>query len=85
MRQLQSDQASFLLQNLYLPGLKSEHRLTTAIIEAIPPDKGDYRPDEISKIWHWIWAGISWLQKCGSWMQYPPANLIFRHDHVRSP
>jgi uncharacterized damage-inducible protein DinB len=57
MQPLQTDQAVFLLQSLYLPNLKNEQRLTKAVIEAIPLDKGDYRPDEISKsaldlAWH---------------------------------
>jgi uncharacterized damage-inducible protein DinB len=57
MQTLQPEQANFLLQTIYLPGLKNEHRLTKAVIEAIPVDKGDYRPDEISKsalelAWH---------------------------------
>jgi uncharacterized damage-inducible protein DinB len=57
MQQLQPDQASFLLHNVYLPGLKGEQRITKSIIEAIPLDQGDYRPDEISKTalelgWH---------------------------------
>src|SRR5580658_243719 len=54
---MQSDQATFLLNDLFLPNLKNEHRLTMKVIEAIPLDKGDYRPDEISKTamelaWH---------------------------------
>jgi uncharacterized damage-inducible protein DinB len=57
MQPIQPDQASFLLQGVYLPGLKNEHRITKAVIEAIPLDKGDYRPDDISKsaldlAWH---------------------------------
>ena len=57
MQQLEPDQADFLLRGVYLPGLKNEHRLTKSVIEAIPLDKGDYRPDEISKsaldlAWH---------------------------------
>jgi uncharacterized damage-inducible protein DinB len=57
MAQMQPEQADFLLQNVYLPGLKNEQRITQSVIEAIPPDKGDYRPDEISKsaldlAWH---------------------------------
>jgi uncharacterized damage-inducible protein DinB len=57
MQQIQPDQANFLLNGVYLPGLKNEQRLTKSIIEAIPLDKGDYRPDEISKsaldlAWH---------------------------------
>jgi len=54
---MQPDQASFLLESVFLPGLKNEHRITKSTIEAIPTDKGDYRPDEISKsaldlAWH---------------------------------
>lgn len=57
MEQLQPEQAHFLLNNVYLPGLKNEHRLTKTVIGAIPPDKGDYRPDSVSKsalelAWH---------------------------------
>ncbi len=47
MQQLQPDQANFLLQTVYLPGLKNEHRITTSIIEAIPADKGNYRQDNV--------------------------------------
>jgi len=54
---MQSNEAAFLLHDLYLPGLKNEHRLTKTVIEGIPLDKGDYRPDAISKsalelAWH---------------------------------
>src|ERR1700734_2121396 len=49
MQPLEPDQADFLLRGVYLPALKGEHRLTKSVIEAIPLDKGDYRPDEISK------------------------------------
>ena len=57
MQPIQPDQASFLLHGVYLPSLKNEHRITKSVIEAIPLDKGDYRPDGISKsaldlAWH---------------------------------
>jgi uncharacterized damage-inducible protein DinB len=57
MQPLEPDQADFLLRGVYLPGLKNEYRLTKSVIEAIPLDKGDHRPDEISKsaldlAWH---------------------------------
>ena len=57
MQPIQPDQAIFLLNGAYLPSLKNEQRITRSIIEAIPLDKGDYRPDEISKsalelAWH---------------------------------
>lgn len=57
MPPIQPDQASFLLHAVYLPGLKNEHHITKSVIEAIPLEKGDYRPDAISKsalelAWH---------------------------------
>jgi uncharacterized damage-inducible protein DinB len=57
MPQIQPDQANFLLHSLYLPDLTNEHRITRGVIEAIPSDKGDYRPDAVSKsaldlAWH---------------------------------
>jgi uncharacterized damage-inducible protein DinB len=54
--QLQPEQATFLL-HATLPALKNEHRLTKSVIEAIPSDRGDYRPDPNAKsamelAWH---------------------------------
>ncbi len=58
--QLTPDQAKFIL-NTALPTLKLEHQTTKKVIEAIPLDKGDYRPDAISKTalelaWHIVAA-----------------------------
>jgi uncharacterized damage-inducible protein DinB len=47
MQPLQPEQATFLLQ-MTLPSLKNEHRITRKIIEAVPTDQGDYRPDAAS-------------------------------------
>lgn len=57
MLPIQPDQAEFLLQGVYLPGLKNEQGITKSVIEAIPVDKGDYSPDGVSKsalelAWH---------------------------------
>ena len=57
MEQVQPEQAIFLLNTIFLPSLKNESRITRAVIAAIPSDKGDYRPDAISKsaldlAWH---------------------------------
>ena len=54
--QLTPDQAKFVL-GMALPTLKNEHQTTRRVIEAIPLDKGDYRPDAVSKTalelaWH---------------------------------
>src|SRR6266852_4394696 len=58
--QLTPDQAKFIL-GLALPTLKTEHQTTKKVIEAIPADKGDYRPDAICKTalelaWHIVAA-----------------------------
>ena len=54
---MQADQANFLLNTVFLPSLEREHLVTRMVIEAIPLDKGDYRPDPVSKTalelaWH---------------------------------
>jgi uncharacterized damage-inducible protein DinB len=56
MNAITAEQAAFLLQ-LELPALKNEQRTTRRVIEAIPLDRGDYRPDPQSKsalelAWH---------------------------------
>lgn len=53
---MQPEQAMFFLQ-IMLPAIKNEHRITKKVIEAIPADRGDYRPDPVSKsvlelAWH---------------------------------
>ena len=57
MQPLSPEQALFLLQDTYLPALKNEHGITTKVIEAVPLDKGHYRPDPVSRTalelaWH---------------------------------
>src|SRR6185503_2565250 len=60
MATLHPDQALFLRQFL-LGGLEREHATTRRVIEAIPLDKGEYRPDAIVKsandlAWHIVGA-----------------------------
>lgn len=43
------EQAVFVLNEVYLPALKAEHRTTRAVLEAVPADKPDFRPDQFSK------------------------------------
>jgi len=45
---MQPDQAKFLLET-FLPSLRNEHAITKRVIEAMPADKLDYRPDENGK------------------------------------
>lgn len=49
MQPFTSEQATFLLNSVHLPNLKNEHGITKTMIEAIPVDKGDFRPDGVSK------------------------------------
>jgi uncharacterized damage-inducible protein DinB len=56
MTTMQAEQGAFLLQN-EIAVLKNEHSTTRRVIEAIPADRSDYRPDPISKsalelAWH---------------------------------
>lgn len=44
MTTMQPEQATFLL-NFMLPQIKNEHKLTRKVIEAVPVDKGEYKPD----------------------------------------
>jgi len=57
---LQPQQALFL-RDFVARALKSEHPLTRRVIEAIPADKGDFRPDAVAKsaidlAWHTVAA-----------------------------
>lgn len=40
-----SEQAAFLLNEIYLPQLEMEHSKTRRVIEAIPAEKGGWKPD----------------------------------------
>ena len=48
-RPLTAEHAEFWLQDVLLGTLKNEHRTTKRILEAVPADKADYRPDPVSK------------------------------------
>ena len=39
------EQATFLLHEVYLPQIRNEHKTTRRVIEAIPADQGEYKPD----------------------------------------
>ena len=84
--QITPDHASFLL-SMALPTLKTEHQTTRRVIEAIPIDKGDYRPDAISKTalelaWHIVAAEKRFLAGiCTGGFDFTPIN---RPDSVRN-
>jgi len=46
---LTAEQAIFLLHDAYLGTLKMESGTTKKILEAVPADKGEYRPDPASR------------------------------------
>ncbi len=43
-----SDQAEFLLNQVYLPQMQNERKATRRVIESVPVNKGDYKPDPVS-------------------------------------
>jgi uncharacterized damage-inducible protein DinB len=49
MKEMTADNAMFLLLGVYLPTLKNESQLTKKVIEAVPADRSDHRPDPVSK------------------------------------
>jgi uncharacterized damage-inducible protein DinB len=49
MKEMTREIAMFLLHGVYLPALKNESQLTKKVIEAVPADRADYRPDPVSK------------------------------------
>ena len=64
MLQLTAEHATLILHGASLPALKGEHRVTRNVISAIPPDKADYRPDDIAKsafdlAWHIVSAEVA--------------------------
>jgi uncharacterized damage-inducible protein DinB len=77
--QLTPDQAKFLLA-LALPQIKMEHATTKRVIEAIPLDKGDYRPDAVCKTalelaWHIVAAEQRFLSGiCTGQFDFTPIN-----------
>jgi len=62
-----AEQARLILSTVGLPSLKAEHPVTERVIGAIPPDKVDYRPDDIAKsaidlAWHIVTAENRFLE-----------------------
>lgn len=49
MNAMTAEQAVFLLQDVYLGSLKNESRVTKKVLEAVPAEKCEHRPDPISK------------------------------------
>jgi uncharacterized damage-inducible protein DinB len=64
---LTPEHAALILKTIGLPALKAEQPITKAVIAAIPPDKGDYRPDSVTRTaidlaWHIVAAENRFLE-----------------------
>jgi uncharacterized damage-inducible protein DinB len=64
---MDSAQATYILETVFLPALQNEHGATKKVIEAIPLDKGDYRPDPIAMTamdlaWHIAMAEMRFVE-----------------------
>jgi uncharacterized damage-inducible protein DinB len=44
-----ADQAKFLLHDVYMGTLKNESRTTKNVLESVPPNKSDYKPDPAAR------------------------------------
>jgi uncharacterized damage-inducible protein DinB len=42
------EQAHFLLNEVYIPQIRNEHKTTRRVLEAVPADKLNYSPDPVS-------------------------------------
>jgi len=88
MSSLTADQASFMLHTLGLPALRNEHRLTSALVAAIPAERADYRPHADSRsafelAWHIVGAEMKYLDAIASGEF--PHDLKPVPDSVRQP
>ena len=68
--QITPEQARFLL-NMNAAALRNEHQITKRVIEAIPAEKADYRPDAVSKTavelaWHIVVTERRFLSSIGA-------------------
>lgn len=85
--QLSPEEAKFLCAQ-FLPSLKTEHATTKRVIEAIPEDKSDYRPDPNAKsalelAWHIVAAEKRFLAGVAAGgLDFSPIN---RPESVRTP
>jgi uncharacterized damage-inducible protein DinB len=64
---LTPDQAVLILRTVGLPALRAEQPITKSVIAAIPSDKGDYRPDPVTRsaidlAWHIVSAENRFLE-----------------------
>jgi uncharacterized damage-inducible protein DinB len=61
MAAMTPEQATYFFHTFSIPALRNEQPITRKVIEAIPLDKGDFRPDPVSKsalelAWHIVAA-----------------------------
>jgi len=58
---ISQEQAQFLLHTIFLPSIRGEMAITRRVIEAIPYDQADFRPDSVGRTaidlaWHIVTA-----------------------------
>jgi uncharacterized damage-inducible protein DinB len=63
---LTPDQAVVIVRELFVPAYVSEHPLTKGVIASIPEQKGDFKPDDVSRsaidlAWHIVAAECRFL------------------------
>ena len=63
---LTPEQAVVLVREVFVPAYVNEHPLTKGVIAAIPDQKGDFKPDEVSRTaidlaWHIVAAECRFL------------------------
>jgi|SRR5579864_5019129 len=81
------EQATFLLNEVYLPQIHDEHKTTRRIIAAVPADQGAYKPSErCMSAWelasHIVVSHIFFLDGMSSGQFTPPAPLP---DSIKTP
>jgi uncharacterized damage-inducible protein DinB len=71
MSTLTPDHAALILAAIGLPSLNAEHPVTKRVIAAIPPERADYRPDNVGRsamdlAWHIVASEIRFLEAVAS-------------------
>lgn len=83
-----SEQAHFLLHEIYLPQIQNEQKTTRRVIEAVPADRSDYKPDEKSMT---AWQLACHIATSEMFFLSGAANGAFNRadaalpDHIKTP
>jgi uncharacterized damage-inducible protein DinB len=85
---MQPDQAKFLL-GIFLPQIQQESKNTRKVIEAIPADKSDYRPDPKAKTamelaWH-LASSEAWFLDSIAQGEFQPGGSGAMPAEIKNP